>query len=87
MTTYTRKNSTYREALELARRLSSRDQRRLRAELAKASGVTLIPPSRDPKKVRSARLLANKIRKTMQAVTAQGSLDEAMRQLRGRSWS
>ena len=87
MTTYTRKHTSYREALELARQLSLRDQRRLRAELAKLSGVTLVHPSRDPKKIRSARLLAGKIRKTVQSATAKQSLNETMRQLRGRSWS
>ena len=87
MTTYTRKHTTYHETLELARQLSSRDQRRLRAELAKLSGVMLVHPSRDPKKIRSARLLAGKIRKTVQSATAKQSLDEIMQQLRGRSWS
>ena len=87
MTTYTRKHTTYREALELVRQLSLRDQRRLRAELAKLSGATLIHPSRDAKKIRSARLLAGKIRKKVQAATAKQSLDDGMRQLRGRSWS
>jgi len=87
MTTYTRKHTTYSEALELARQLSLRDQKRLRAELAKLSGVSLVHPSRDPKKIRLARLLAGKIRKTVQSATAKQSLDESMRQLRGRSWS
>ena len=87
MTTYTRKNTTYREVLELARQLSLRDQRRLRAELAKLSSTKLIQPSRDPKVIRSARLLADEIRKTAQSATAKQSLDDGMRQLRGRSWS
>jgi hypothetical protein len=87
MTTYTRKHTTYREALELARQLPLRDQQRLRAELAKMSGVSLVHPSRDPQKIRSARLLAGKIRKMVQSATAKQSLDETMRQLRGRSWS
>ena len=87
MTTYTRKRTTYSEALELACQLSLRDQRRLRAELAKLSGVTLVQPSRDAKKIRSGRVLAGKVRKTVQSATAKQSLDETMRQLRGRSWS
>ena len=87
MTTYTHKSTTYREALELARQLSLRDQRRLRAELAKLSSVKLVEPSRDPQVIRSARLLAEEIRKTMQAATAKQSLDDDLRQLRGRSWS
>lgn len=87
MTTYTRKHMSYRKALELVRQLSLRDQRRLRAELAKLSGVTLVRPSRDAKKIRSARVLAGKIRKAVQSATAKQTLDETMRQLRGRSWS
>ena len=87
MTTYTRKHTTYREALELARQLSLRDQRRLRAELAKLSSAKLVQPSRDPKVIRSARLLADNIRKTMRVATAKQTLDDGMRQLRGRSWS
>ena len=87
MTTYTRKHTTYREALELARQLSLRDQRRLRTELAKLSSAKLVQPSRDPKVIRSARLLADNIRKTMRVATAKQTLDDGMRQLRGRSWS
>ena len=87
MTTYTRRHTNYREALELARQLSLRDQRRLRAELAKLSSVHLVRPSRDPKVIHAARLLADEIRKTVQSATANQSLDESMRQLRGRSWS
>jgi len=59
----------------------------VRAELTKLSEVMLVHPSHDPKKIRSARLLAGKIRKTVQFATAKQSLDETMRQLRGRSWS
>jgi hypothetical protein len=87
MTTYTRKRTNYREALELARQLSLRDQRRLRAELAKLSSAKLVRPSRDPKVIRSARLLADEVRKTMKSATAKQTLDDGMRQLRGRSWS
>lgn len=85
MTTYSRKRTTYKETLELARQLPLRDQRRLRAELVKLTGVKLVSPSRDPKAIRSARLLAEEIRKTMQSATAKRSLNEDMRQLRGRS--
>ena len=87
MTTYTHKRTTYREALELARQLSLRDQRRLRAELAKLPSAKLVRPSRDPKAIHSARLLADEIRKTVQSATVKQSLDDGMRQLRGRSWS
>ena len=87
MTTYTRKRTNYLEALELARQLSLRDQRRLRAELAKLSRAKLVRPSRDPKAIHSARLLADEIRKTMKSATAKQTLDDSMKQLRGRSWS
>lgn len=87
MTTYTRKHTTYREALELARQLSLRDQKRFRAELAKLSGVTLVHPARDAKKLKSARVLAGKVRKLVESATAKQTVDDIMRQLRGRSWS
>lgn len=87
MTTYSRKRKTYRETLELARQLSLRDQRRLRAELAKLSSTKLVRPSRDPKVILSARQLADEIRETAQLATAKQNLDDGMRQLRGRSWS
>jgi len=87
MAVYTRKRPTYKTTLELARQLSLRDQRRLRAELAKPPAVKLVRPSRDPEVRRSAILRANEIRKMIQSATAKQSLDDGMRQLRGRSWS
>ncbi len=84
MAEYTRKRPTYKTTLELARQLSLRDQRRLRAELAKLSSVHVVRPSHDPKVIRSARLRADEIRKIVQSATANQSLDEGMRQLRGR---
>jgi hypothetical protein len=87
MTTYSRKQPTYKETLALVRRLSSRDQRRLRVELTKLTDAKLVYPSQDAKRIRSARLLANRIRKKVQSATVKQSLDETMRKLRGRSWS
>lgn len=87
MTTYSRKRTTYRETLELVRQLSVRDQRRLRAELAKEARSKLVRPSRDPKAIHSARLRAIEIQKIVQSATANQSLDDGMKQLRGRSWS
>jgi hypothetical protein len=87
MTVYTRNRPTYKSALELVRQLPLRDQRRLRAELAKLPSVHLVHPSRDPEKIRAAQLLADEIRKTVQAATANQTLDDCMRQMRGRSWS
>ena len=87
MATYARKHSTYKDALDLALQLPPRDQRRLRAELAKASRAKLVRPSHDPNVIRAARLLADEIRQTARAATTKQSLDDGMRQLRGRSWS
>lgn len=87
MSTYPEKHPTYREVLEYARQLSQKDQRRLREELAKLSGVRLVPPSDDPEVIRSARLLASIIQKKVQAATKKQTLDDGMRQLRGRLWS
>jgi hypothetical protein len=87
MATYTRRRSAYSNALDLALKLSVRDQRRLRAELAKYSRAKLVRPSRDPNVIRSARLLAEEIRQIAQTATTTQSLDDGMRQLRGRSWS
>ena len=87
MTAYTRKRTTYRDALELALQLSLRDQRRLRAELAKLSSTHVVRPSRGPEVIQAARLRAAEIRKIVQSATADQSLDDCMRQMRGRSWS
>ena len=48
--------------------------------------VKLFRPSRNPKKIRAARMLAGEIRKTIEPTAADQSLDECMRQLRGRFW-
>jgi hypothetical protein len=79
MIAYCRKHPSSREVLAYARRL--------REELAKLSGVKLVPLSGDPKVIHSARVLAKDIRKTVQAATKKQSLDDTMRQLRGRSSS
>lgn len=86
MTTYSGKRPTYKTTLDLVRQLPLRDQRRLRAELAKLPSVHLVRPSRDPKVIHSARLLADEIRKIVHSATANQSLDEGMRELRGRFW-
>jgi hypothetical protein len=86
MTTYTRRRSAYGNALELALKLSARDQRRLRAELARRSRAKLVRPSQNPTVLHAARLLAEEVRQTLQAATAAQSLDDEMRGLRGRSW-
>jgi hypothetical protein len=86
MTTYTQKHPSYREVLEYARRLSVRDQRRLREELARQSGVKLVSPSKSADAVRNGRKLADDVRKELQS-TRSKSLNQTMRKLRGRAWS
>jgi mRNA-degrading endonuclease RelE of RelBE toxin-antitoxin system len=86
MTTYSRKQPSYREVLEYARRLSRKDQRRLQEELAKLSGVKLALPNKSASAIRKARKLADEIRKELKN-KGRKSLNQTMRELRGRSWS
>jgi len=85
MTVYTRNRPTYKTTFDLARQLSPRDQRRLLAELAKLSGVNLVVPKRTARAIQSGRNLADQIRRELRSAKMP-SLDETMRQLRGRSW-
>ena len=87
MTTLTRprKRPTYAQVLEVARRLSPAEQRRLRDELEKLAGVQLVRPEESAKARRQGRRMARAIRAEL-AETVSGSLDEAMRDLRGRAW-
>ena len=88
MTTLTRpdKRPTYTQVLEIARRLSPAEQRRLRDELAKSSGVQLVRPTGSATARRQGRRLVKAIRAELaESVTA--SLDETMREMRGRAWS
>jgi hypothetical protein len=88
MTTLTRNKAkpAYQKILEAARDLSLADQRRLRDELANMVGVQLVRPAATPAAVRRGRRLAKAVRVEL-AKSVTGSLDEAMRSLRGRSWS
>ena len=86
MTTYTLKRPTYKATFDLARQLSPRDQRRLLAELAKLSGVKLVTPNKTSRAIRTGRNLADQIRMELQSTKTQ-SVEETVRQLRGRSWS
>jgi hypothetical protein len=86
MATYIGKHPTFKQVFDEASRLSAQDQRRLREELSKLTGVKLVRPSNSADAIRNGRLLADEVRKELQATAAQ-SLDDAMRQLRGRSWS
>jgi len=88
MTTLTRpkKRPTYAQVLEIARGLSPAEQRRLRDELAKSAGVQLVRPTASAAAQRQGRRLAKVIRAEL-ADTVTTSLDDAMRDLRGRAWS
>jgi hypothetical protein len=88
MTTLARpkKRPTYTQALDIVRRLPPAEQRRLRDELARSSGVQLVRPTESIAVRRQGRRLAKAIRAELaEAVT--NSLDEAMHDLRGRAWS
>lgn len=84
--THPKKRPTYTQVLEIARRLSPAEQRRLRDELANSSGVQLVRPNRSATARRRARRLTRTIRAEL-AESASATLDEAMRHLRGRAWS
>ena len=88
MTTLTpsKKRPTYAQILESARRLSPAEQRRLRNELAKSSVVQLVRPTGSAAARRQGRRLAKAIRAELAESVTQ-SLDETLRQLRGRAWS
>lgn len=88
MTTLARpkKRPTYTQVLKIVRRLSPAEQRRLRDELARSSGVQLVRPSESTAARRQGRRLAKLIRADLaEAVT--NSLDDSMRAMRGRAWS
>jgi len=88
MTTVTRpqKRLTYAQVLEVARRLSPAEQRRLRDELEKLAGVQLVRPEESSTARRQGLRMARAIRAEL-AESVSGSLDEAMHELRGRAWS
>ncbi len=88
MTTDTRKRThlTYRQILESIQVLSPADQRRLRLELSRLNSVYIIEPLGTPAAIRRSKRLAAQIRKKVSAAM-NGSLDETMILLRGRSWS
>ncbi len=78
--------SAYRKILEAARELPPAEQRRLRDELARSSGVQLVRPNGSAEARRQGRRLVKAIRAEL-AESVTNSVDETMRQLRGRSWS
>ena len=87
MATYTRNRPTYQKVFSEVLRLSRRDQRKLQGELARLTGVVLVRPAKTSAAILSARKLADEVRKEVKALAGKESLDDAMRQLRGRAWS
>jgi hypothetical protein len=87
MATYTRNRPTYQKVFSEVLRLSRRDQRKLQGELARLTGVALVRPAKTSAAILSARKLADEVKKEVKASAGKGSLDDAMRQLRGRAWS
>lgn len=76
----------YQQVLESVRALPPADRSRLRADLAKLTGVYILEPDESPTALRRGRRQAAKIRKQLSAAMT-GALDETMTRLRGRSWS
>ncbi len=88
MTTLTRpkKRPTYTQVLEIVRGLSPAEQRRMRDEWTLSSGVQLVRPTRSTTARRQGRRLAKAILADLaHAVTT--SLDDSLREMRGRAWS
>jgi hypothetical protein len=81
-----KKNPSLHQLLAAVRELSPAEQRRLRDELAKMAGVSLVRPNQNAASIRRGRRLAKAVRAEL-ATSSAGSLDETMRRLRGRSWS
>lgn len=81
MQTYASKQLTFNQVFQEAMRLSIKDQRLLLEELAKLSSVKLTRPSKADWV--AGRKIADEVCKELEKATDQ-SLDDAMRQLRGR---
>jgi len=90
MTTLTRpprKNKlNYRQILKAVRDLSPQEQQRLRDELTKSAGVSIVPPIGSVAALQRGQELAQAVRAEL-AGQISGSLEDAMQSLRGRSWS
>ena len=82
MAILTRKRTkiTYTQVLEAVRELAPQDQRRLRDELAKLSGVYLATPNSTSAAIRRGRRLAKAVQGELASASA-GSLEETMTRL------
>ncbi|RPH57184.1 MAG: hypothetical protein EHM81_11950 [Chloroflexi bacterium] len=88
MVVHSRNRKTdYRKVFEAALRLSPAEQRQLRDDLAKLSDVKLAAPANSKGAKRAGQELAGQIRAELAAHGDIQSLDETMKQLRGRTWS
>jgi hypothetical protein len=81
-----KKRLEYQQVLERVRALPPADQSRLRADLAKLTGVYVLDPDESAAAIRRGRRQAAKIRRQLSAAMT-GTLEETMTRLRGPSWS
>ena len=77
---------TYQQLLKEVRALPPRQQQKLHNELWQATGLHFIRPSHSAAAIRRGQRLAKAIQAEL-AKTVTGTLDDTMRQMRGRSWS
>ncbi len=81
------RKSNYRKVFEAALRLSASEQRQLREELARLTEVRLVPPTASRQEAQAAQKLVAEVRAELARAENVATLDETMRQLRGRAWS
>ena len=77
---------TYQQLLKEVRALPPRQQQKLRDTLLQETGLYLVRPSHSAAAIRRGQRLAKAIQAEL-AKTVTGTLDDTMRQMRGRSWS
>ncbi len=77
---------SYQQLLKAVRALPPRQQQQLREVLMPTEGVYLVRPSRSASAVRRGQRMAKAIQSQLAKATT-GTLEETMKQLRGRSWS
>jgi len=80
-----RNKASYPQVLKAVESLSPAERLKLRDQLTNLLNVQLIRPSNSVTAIRRGRRLAKTVRSEL--TKANGSLEEAMTKLRGRSWS
>lgn len=88
MATLTKKKVTSRSQLKERKKTkaSSKNGHR-KIQMVKQGGVYMLQPRRTPQALRRAKRLAALVRQDLAVLEHETTLDEVMRQLRGRSWS